>query len=163
MSGSLDNKLRELTGYRLRRATSASMPEINRLLVPFGLRRTTYSALTVVADNPGLSQSQLAKALSIERPNIVQIIDELEKPNLVERRAAPNDRRTYALRATDAGMKLQSQAQLSLRQYEDELTRGMSSSDIEQLHGFLSLIEANASNRQLNKGENENELKISRS
>ncbi len=147
MSEAKDSNLRELTGYLLRRAISASMPATNRLLGELGLRRTTFSALTVVGNNSGLSQSQLAKVLSIERPNIVKIIDELEKSNLVERHPTPNDRRTYSLSATKAGVILQKQAQSRLQQYEQQLTHGLSPSEIEELHRMLNLIEANASEK----------------
>lgn len=161
MNDLADHELRELTGYRLQRATAATMPRVNRVLKGFGLRRTTYSALTVVKDVPNLNQSQLAKALSIERPNMVQVIDELEKLNLLERRAAPNDRRTYALRATKAGVDLQKRAYQDLCRLEGELTKGMSSVQIDQLHSLLSILEANATSSSSRKEACSDEHKIS--
>ena len=39
----------------------------------------TYTALVLIVDNPGLNQSRLAQVMDIERPNLVNVIDELEE------------------------------------------------------------------------------------
>lgn len=141
-----DRTLSTLTGYRLRRATSRMLSSVAEALAPFGLRRTTFSALTVVVDNPGLSQSQLADALAMERPNIVQIVGELEKLGLVHREPAENDRRAYALRPTEAGRAMQKDALDAIRASDAALTDGMSESDIRTLHCLLRQIEESGGN-----------------
>lgn len=140
----LDATLRDLTGYRLRRAASEVMAQVTAVLAPFGLRRTTFSALSVIADNPGLRQSQLAAALAIERPNLVQIIDELERAGLVVRERAEGDRRAYALRATKAGAALYRSALTELRVSDAAMTRGLSAAQKTALRTALQTIEDNA-------------------
>ena len=62
------------------------------------------------------NQAQLAAALSVERPNLVAVTDELTRRGLISRERVPSDRRTYALRLTTAGARLLAQATEALRQ-----------------------------------------------
>ena len=161
MTEPTDKKLRELIGYQLRRTTGAAMPEITKLLEPYGLRRSTFSALTIIEEFPRINQSQLSEALSIEPPNLVAIINELENAGLVERRPTPNDRRTYALQITKSGVSLLVKAQCTLKVYETNLTAGLTEAEISTLHRILGLIEKNAQNNQSNKEEHSDEFKVS--
>ena len=72
-----DATLRSFFGYNMKRAFNTVQTDVNRALAPFGLRMVTFSALVIIVDNPGLRQSQLADVLSIERPNLVLIVDDL--------------------------------------------------------------------------------------
>ena len=152
-----DKLLRELTGYRLRRANMAAEAKFNRLFADYGLRRTTFSVLSLVVDNPGLRQSDLAAALSIERPNLVQIIDELEAEGLMVREVAANDRRAYALQATVVGRRMFSKVMAGARTCDSDLTQGLSSDQINVLQIALDLIETRTETR-----EDHDELKVSR-
>ena len=139
-----DKSLRDLTGYRLRRTTSTAMSKMKIVFAEFGLRRTTFSTLALVVNNPGLRQSQLAEALAIERPNLVQIVNELEKAGLVKRNAAADDRRAYALQATPSGCDLFEKSMAAVRAYEQKLIHGLSAEQISTLHQTLKIIYANA-------------------
>lgn len=147
----VDTDLRRFTGYQLRRATSATMPIVNDLLEPFGLRRTSYSTLVVIVKNPGMNQGQIADALAIERPNIVQIIDRLESAGLVQRTKSPEDRRAYALRPTAQGRALEVQATEALGRLELAFTKGLTQDEVAALHRALQRIEANA--QSLERGD----------
>jgi len=100
----LDHTLRGLTGYRLQRATTTAMARYKLVFSAFGLRRTTFSCLSLIVDNPGLRQSQLGEVLAIERPNLVNIVEDLTSAGLVTRETSPQDRRAYALHPTEKGL-----------------------------------------------------------
>ena len=74
-----DRSLRSLYGYQMKRTFNVIQSDLSRTLKPLDLRMLTYTALVLIVDNPGLRQSQLAEALDIERPNLVVIVDELER------------------------------------------------------------------------------------
>ncbi|OWV43330.1 MarR family transcriptional regulator [Mameliella alba] len=139
-----DAGLRQLTVYRLRRATVQMLSTISQELAPFGLRRTTFSALSVVVDQPGLRQTQLADALAIERPNLVKIVDEVEAAGLIQRRQAEGDRRAYALHPTEAGKLLHRRAFEAVQAADRRLVQGLSLAEVEALNAALHLIESNA-------------------
>jgi len=142
-----DTSLRAFTGYRLRRTTSSAMALMHRTFAEFGLRRTTYSTLSIVIAKPGQRQGQVAAALAIERPNFVQIVDELEREGLILREKAPDDKRAYALRATPRGEQLFKQARIAVRRCDDMLTQGLSAQQLEDFHHVLDVIATNASNQ----------------
>ena len=139
----IDRSLRHLTGYQLRRTTSATMPGVKKVLEEFGLRRSTYSSLAVIVSNPGLNQVKLASALAIERPNVVQIVDQLEQAQLVRRVKSTQDRRAYALQPTLKGCEVQQRATEALERYDAFLKQGLSQQEIEALHHSLMVIEKN--------------------
>jgi len=92
-----------LIGYMLRRAQIAVFQNIFQAFAKVGIRPAQFSVLTVIAHNPGRTQSQIAAALGIKRTNFVPLLDGLERRGLAERRPAPSDRRSHALYLTDAG------------------------------------------------------------
>jgi DNA-binding MarR family transcriptional regulator len=95
--------LTRLIGYMLRRAQIAVFQEAFRTFASVGIRPAQFSVLTVIAHNPGRTQSQVAAALGIKRTNFVALLDSLERRGLAVRRPAPADRRSHALHLTDAG------------------------------------------------------------
>lgn len=145
----LDNPLRVLTSYRLRRTMSSAMSSLNPVFAEFGLRRTTYATLAVVVENPGQRQGKVAEALAIERPNFVQIVGELEKSGLISRQTAADDKRAYALHATAHGEQLYSKASRAVRERDLELIRGLTAAQIEALHSALAVIVANSKCREV--------------
>lgn len=116
-----DAPLRQFLGYHIKRAFNVIHTDLNRVLKPFELRMISYSVLVLIVENPGIRQSQLSDALAIERPNLVVIIDELEKRDLISRDRLLSDRRVYLLQATLAGRRLCDQAVAAVAAHEQML------------------------------------------
>lgn len=142
-----DATLRGLVGYNMKRAFMVIGADLARTLEPFELRMLTFTALTLIADNPGLSQTQLAEAMQVERPNLVVIVDELETRGLITRDRVPADRRTYALRITTEGARLLANAARAVNAHENEIMGGLSDSEEAALIATLNRIEASKSGR----------------
>jgi len=138
-----DSTLRSLHGYQIKRAFNVIQSDLNRILKPFELRMITYTALVLIVDNPGLRQSQLAEAMDIERPNLVVIIDELERRELILRDRLQSDRRAYALKATLGGRRLYDKAVAAVQAHEERLMQGISPDALKTAMKVMHLIEAN--------------------
>ncbi len=136
-----DRSLREFTGYGMKRAFNAIQADVNRTLKPFGLRMVTFSALSVIGETPGLRQSDLAAALSIERPNLVVLVDELEQAGLITRDRVETDRRAYALAPTLKGRRLLARATKAVRAHDARMTAALSDGDKARLSVMLAAIE----------------------
>ena len=67
---------------------------------PFGVTPPQGFLLRMVLANPGLSQFELADALTISRPTATRLIDGLQALGLVERRAAEHDGRHWSVHPT---------------------------------------------------------------
>lgn len=116
-----DTVLHNLIGYRMKRAYMQIRPEAQRVLAEEDLRVVSFSCLSIITDNPGIVQSELADALQMERSNLVVIIDELEQRGLITRKKVPTDRRRYALTATLLGRRLRDRAAKKLQKVEDDI------------------------------------------
>lgn len=116
-----DDTLQQFLGYHMKRAFNVIQADLSATLKPFDLRMLTYTALILICDNSGLSQTQLAAAMDIERPNLVVIVDELERRDLIVRERVPTDRRVYALKPTYAGMGLRDKAVTAVIAHEARL------------------------------------------
>ncbi|HEY7664093.1 MAG TPA: MarR family transcriptional regulator [Xanthobacteraceae bacterium] len=92
-------------GYLIRRLQVWVFQDFIRTLAPIDIRPAQYSVLVVIAANPGLSQSELADRLGIERARLVRVLDRLERRGLTRRLPSRNDRRSHALRLTRAGQR----------------------------------------------------------
>ena len=138
-----DATLRSLFGYSMKRAFNVVQADLLLALKPYDLRMLTYTALVLIADNPGLRQAQLADAMDIERPNLVVIIDELERRELIVRERVPSDRRAYALKVTLAGQQLYEQAVAAVTAHEKALLQGIPNEDRDAVIATLKRIEKN--------------------
>ena len=82
-----DNKvkqtmLRDIVGYNMKRAFMLIHEDYKLNTDAIGLSQRHFTALTLIVENPDMSQSDLARALSVERPAVVLIVDELENPGI---------------------------------------------------------------------------------
>lgn len=136
----LDAALRQLVGYTMKRTTNVMQADAARVLEPLGLRITTFSALSVICDTPDVTQSQLAASLNMERSNTVLIIDALEEAGLIGRHRVLSDRRSFALRATLAGMKRRRAAVAALEAHEDDMLADLSAQERATLVALLRRI-----------------------
>lgn len=140
-----DETLRNFLGYQLKRSFNVIQADLAKTLKPFDLRMLTFTALVFIVDNPGMSQSQLADAMDIERPNLVVIIDELEQRELIVRDRVKTDRRMYALKATLAGKRLCKKAVAADKAHEARLLAGI---DKETRKNLISTLEVLSSHLQ---------------
>jgi DNA-binding MarR family transcriptional regulator len=75
------------------------------------------------------SQTVLAQELGIDRTVMTYLLDDLEAQGLVERRAAPGDRRTRHVVTTDAGRALLTELDAALARAEVHVLSGLAPDD----------------------------------
>jgi MarR family transcriptional regulator, organic hydroperoxide resistance regulator len=71
-----------------------------------GIQLRDYIVLSALGKTPGLTQSELGKALGLDRTTLMTQLDRLERMGLVVRRNDPRDRRTRIPEITEAGNRL---------------------------------------------------------
>jgi DNA-binding MarR family transcriptional regulator len=108
-------------GYHLKRAYLRLHDDFIVVLADLKLRPQLFSALALIVGNPGINQSALARALAIERSNLVVIVDELVQRGLITRNPVSGDRRAHALRATAAGRRCHQTAVERLAVHEERM------------------------------------------
>ena len=137
-SNTINSPLSSLLGYQLHRANIAMMNNLRSRLKPLGFTPTLASIMIIVNENEGIIQSQVAKFLSIERSNMVSLINSLEKKGLLSKEAI--DGRSQKLLVTEKGTEVLKKvyAQVELHEEEYKLLLGDNSSDsmLESLHSI---------------------------
>jgi MarR family transcriptional regulator for hemolysin len=71
-----------------------------------GLTRAQWMVLTRLHRRPGLSQSEVADLLEVEKATAGRLIDRLERKGWLERRADPKDRRVNRIHLTARGERI---------------------------------------------------------
>jgi DNA-binding MarR family transcriptional regulator len=117
--GSLQEPLLRLTGYVLRRASTASLAELSQRLAPLDLRPTDAALLVLLDAAPQVTHSEAAETLGLRRPNLVPIVAALEKRELLERKRI--DFRSEGLALTGKGRALLGKALQVIALHEEQL------------------------------------------
>jgi DNA-binding MarR family transcriptional regulator len=66
-----------------------------------GVTRPQWQVLTVLIRSEGINQGALAEKLEVEPMTVCRMVDRLQEAGLIERRADPEDRRSWLLFATE--------------------------------------------------------------
>jgi DNA-binding MarR family transcriptional regulator len=110
--------LETLVGYNARRAGLAAISKFMEEMAVYDLRPVDFSALSLVAHNPGITSRQLCTALGIQAPNIVPMVNGFERRGLVQRHPHPHDGRAFGLQLTEDGSALMRKAEKTASQLE---------------------------------------------
>ncbi len=129
----LDSSLHNLVGYVLRRAQMKLFQHLAARLETYDLRPAQFTALTIIEQAPGLMQADLARALAIEPPQAVLMVNKLEERGLAMRIRSNPDKRSYGLFLSKAGELLLKELNEVARQSDLDSTSALSDEEREQL------------------------------
>jgi MarR family transcriptional regulator for hemolysin len=126
---------------RLRRTFDTSVEQ-------FGLTRTQWRTLAYLYRTPGMTQTELARELELERASIGQAIDRLEELSLIERRNAKSDRRVWLVHLLPAAIELMPKLRVEADIIYERLLAGFSGKDLEQLRKTMTTMRDNMTDSQ---------------
>jgi len=132
--------LQELAGYNVRRASLAIMDRFAVHMQQHDLKVASFSVLSLIAHNPGITSRQLCATLAIQPPNLVGIINALDARGLLQRLPHPTDGRAVGLHLTEAGAELEARAEATARALEVEATQRLSAAERKTLIRLLQKI-----------------------
>jgi DNA-binding MarR family transcriptional regulator len=113
--------LNERLGYFVRRLQVWIFQDLIRRLARLELSPAQFSVLVVIAANRGLSQTELADTLGIERARLVRLLHRLQQRGLVRRLPSSSDGRRHALELTASGETTLARANDIAEQHETML------------------------------------------
>lgn len=99
-------QLENLLGYALRRAQLLVFQGVVEAFAPYDLRPAQFTALAIMEQHPGIRQTELARALAIEPPQAVLLLNRLEEKGLALRIRSQTDRRSYGIYLSKQGETL---------------------------------------------------------
>ncbi|MBU3056032.1 MarR family winged helix-turn-helix transcriptional regulator [Pseudomonas indica] len=133
----LDRELESYLGYVLRRAQMKVFQHLSARLEPFDLRPAQFTALVIIEQHPGLMQADLARALAIEPPQAVVLVNKLEKLGLAMRLRCKPDKRSYGIFLSKAGETRLKELKQLAAQSDLESTDSLNAQEREQLLALL--------------------------
>ena len=131
-------------GYLLKEASSALRAAMEAELRPLGMTITHYSCLELLAQRPGLSNSELARGAFVTRQSMNVLLQSLERDGLVRRAERAPSGRALPTELTAAGRRQLATASAAVRGVEDTMTRGLDQEARRQvvtaLRGFAAAL-----------------------
>jgi DNA-binding MarR family transcriptional regulator len=132
--------LTSLVGFHLRQAQIAVFRDFTATTGSLDISPGLFAVLVLIEGNAGLKQSELAKAVHLDRSTVVSVIDKLERRGLVDRHAGANDRRSNALRLTAKGAALLKQLKRRVASHEKRLARDLDAGEKATLVALLQRV-----------------------
>ena len=132
--------LETLLGYNARRAALSVIGVFLERMAVYDLRPVDFSVLSLVTHNPGITSRQLCAALNILAPNLVGMVNALEKRGLIVRQPHPLDGRAMGLHLTPAGQTLMRSAEKTAAQLEVDSTARLTAAERKTLLQLLKKV-----------------------
>ncbi|PSS58431.1 MarR family winged helix-turn-helix transcriptional regulator [Pseudomonas sp. BBP2017] len=139
-AAALDASLENLIGYALRRAQLKLFQNLIGKLSAHDLRPAQFSALAIIEQSPGLMQADLARALAIEPPQVVPLLNKLEERALAVRIRCKPDKRSYGIFLSKSGETLLKELKQIAADSDLEATAALNESERAELLKLLKKV-----------------------
>jgi DNA-binding MarR family transcriptional regulator len=116
-------------GYLLKEASSALRLAMEEVLRPLGMTVTRYSCLELLAQRPGLSNSDLARGAFVTRQSMNVLLQTLEREGLVTRPAEAPVGKVLPTRLTASGRRDLAAATAAVRGVEVRMLAGLTADE----------------------------------
>lgn len=113
---------RQTLGFALKRLQQALRSQMDGALAAFELTSPQYAVLALLAEQPGISNAELARRSFVAAPTMIRIITTLEEAGLLTRGAPPVEGRIRGTELTDQGRARLTAAAVHVQRLEDLLT-----------------------------------------
>jgi DNA-binding MarR family transcriptional regulator len=110
-------------GFNLRMAQAAAFQAFARRSNEIGVQPGRFATLTLIAANPGVTQTALSRANGRDKSTLTPLIGDLVRRGLIRRTRDRQDRRTYRLTLMPAGRRLLSALTDCALEHERNLDR----------------------------------------
>ena len=95
-------------GFNLRLAQEASFQAFSRRSREAGESPGRFATLTIIARNPGISQTELSHANGRDKSSLTPVVEDLVRRGLVERKPHPSDGRQVNIALSQRGAEINS-------------------------------------------------------
>ncbi|MFE0252986.1 MarR family winged helix-turn-helix transcriptional regulator [Streptomyces sp. NPDC059010] len=112
-------------GYLLKEASSALRAAMEEVLRPLGMSVTHYSCLELLAQRPGLSNSELARGAFVTRQTMNVLLQALERDGYVTRPEQAPVGKALPTRLTPRGRRSLEKASAAVRSVEARMLAGL--------------------------------------
>jgi MarR family transcriptional regulator, lower aerobic nicotinate degradation pathway regulator len=135
--GALPERLLTDQAYLLGRLGREARRQFTQILAAWELQTSHYGILLLLEAIGQASQQHLAQTLTIDRANMVALLDVLEQREFIKRQADPLDRRRHIVKLTMVGRGKLQQIREAREEMDEAFFAGLDSAEKETLHRLL--------------------------
>jgi DNA-binding MarR family transcriptional regulator len=129
-------------GFNLRMAQEAAFQAFSKLSREIGEHPGRFAILTLIAKNPGISQTALGAASGRDKSSMTPVLEDLVRRGLVQRKRIDGDRRAWRLSLTPAGERTLAKMMACARRHEKNLDRVIGARDRDRFVKVLRRLSA---------------------
>jgi MarR family transcriptional regulator, lower aerobic nicotinate degradation pathway regulator len=105
-----------------------------------GFTMYEYSVLAILAEGASEAQATIADVLSLDRSQLVGVLDNLEERGLIERKRDPKDRRRHQVSLTPAGKREFGKLRAIVRKVDASILEPLDEEARKSLHKALLTV-----------------------
>ena len=124
-------------GYVLKRAQSALRNGLDEALRPLELTTAQYACLRLLRNDPGASNSELARGAFVTRQSMNAVVRGLQERGLIIRPDRAATGRELPATLTDAGTRAVEAGDVTAEALEARMLTGLSTADVKRLEVLL--------------------------
>jgi DNA-binding MarR family transcriptional regulator len=133
-------RLRQLPSWLLNQAALQANRLVSERLDAEGMRRYHFSVLVALDEDGPDSQAALGRRLSIDRSDMVAVLNDLERDGLVARDRDERDRRRNVIRLTPAGRRTLKRLDARVQEAQAALLEPLSAAERRALKDLLARV-----------------------
>jgi DNA-binding MarR family transcriptional regulator len=104
------------------------------------LRAGYFAVLTLIGENPGITQTALSRANGRDKSSLTPVIDELERRGFLTRHRVESNRRAYSLQLTPSGEDARRRLLKAALIHEERLGSMLTTEEQQELLRMLQLL-----------------------
>ncbi|HEY4456077.1 MAG TPA: MarR family winged helix-turn-helix transcriptional regulator [Pseudonocardiaceae bacterium] len=127
----------ESIGFALKRLQQILRTRMDAALATYALTTPQYAVLALLADDPGMSNAELARRSFVAAPTMLRILDGLTDAGLITRADPTPEHRVRGTALTNLGRTRLAQATPHVRNFENLLVANAQPEHVEVITNWL--------------------------
>lgn len=124
----------------------------------YNLTKTQSLVLSYINSNKDIYQKDIEKRFSIRRSTATEILNLMEKRNLIKRIPSKLDKRINIIEITEEGKKLEKVGKEKIKELEKQMTKSLTREEKKELIKLLEKVEQNLLEREKTYDKKINEI-----
>lgn len=124
----------------------------------YNLTKTQSLVLSYINSNKEIYQKDIEKRFSIRRSTATEILNLMEKRNLIKRIPSKIDKRLNIIEITEEGLKLEKIGKEKIKELEKQMTKSLTKEEKKELIRLLEKVEQNLLEREKTYDKKINEI-----
>ena len=124
----------------------------------YHLTKTQSLVLSYINSNKEIYQKDIEKRFSIRRSTATEILNLMEKRNLIKRTPSKIDKRLNNIEITEEGIKLEKVGKEKIKELEKHMTKSLTKEEKKELIRLLEKVEQNLLEREKTYDKKINEI-----